>query len=67
MDLLKTPTCVERSEQQYVKCCENPPEWKFVEHLFLKPVIPEPKYESNLPSGYKPATLQPGEYYISYF
>lgn len=40
---------------------KNPEEWKFVEQLLPKKIIPEPKYEPNLPSGYKPATVQPGK------
>lgn len=40
----------------------NPEEWKFVEQLLPSNLIPEPKYESNLPSGYKPATVKPGMY-----
>lgn len=41
---------------------KDPKEWKFVEDLLPKKIIPPPKYEENLPSGYKPATVKPGEY-----
>lgn len=41
---------------------KDPKEWKFVEDLLPKKIIPPPKYEENLPSGYKPATVKPGQY-----
>lgn len=40
---------------------QNPEEWKYVEQLLPDKLIPEPKYEPNLPSGYKPPTVKPGK------
>lgn len=60
----RNPKLVSEDISKYTKyeVSKDPEEWKFVENLLPKKIIPPPKYEANLPSGYKPATVEPGKY-----
>lgn len=33
---------------------KNPPEWKYVERILAKPLVPEPQPKSEYPSGWRP-------------
>ncbi|KAL1451945.1 hypothetical protein WDU94_006273 [Cyamophila willieti] len=59
----RNPKLVSEDLNKYTdyEVSKNPEEWKFVEQLIPSVLIPEPKYEPNLPSGYKPATVEPGK------
>ncbi|KAG5680262.1 hypothetical protein PVAND_009781 [Polypedilum vanderplanki] len=37
-----------------VEVIENPPEWKYVEHLLGSKLIPQPETKSEYPSGWQP-------------
>uniref|UniRef100_A0A8D8W424 Large ribosomal subunit protein mL49 n=1 Tax=Cacopsylla melanoneura TaxID=428564 RepID=A0A8D8W424_9HEMI len=60
----RNPKLVSEDLSKYTdyEVSKNPEEWKYVEQLIPSIVIPEPKYEPNLPSGYKPPSVKPGTY-----
>ncbi|XP_005189786.1 large ribosomal subunit protein mL49 [Musca domestica] len=44
-------------EYPEVEILRNPPEWKYVERLLPKPVIPKVAQKSEYPSGWKPQSM----------
>ncbi|XP_073828639.1 mitochondrial ribosomal protein L49 [Musca autumnalis] len=57
-------------EYPQVEVLKNPPEWKYVERLLPKPVIPKVAEKSEYPSGWKPQSvglkdMDKLEYYVA--
>lgn len=44
---------------------KNPPEWKYVERILRKPLVPVPEPKSEYPSGWQPQTNIDHPYYVA--
>ncbi|XP_037036867.1 probable 39S ribosomal protein L49, mitochondrial [Bradysia coprophila] len=47
-----------------VEVLTNPPEWKYVERILRKPLVPEPEPKPEYPSGWKPQTEWSHPYFV---
>lgn len=52
-------------EYPQVEVIKNPPEWKYVERLLIKPQVPEPQPKTEYPSGWQPQTNLDNQYYVA--
>ncbi|KAJ6633240.1 putative 39S ribosomal protein L49, mitochondrial [Pseudolycoriella hygida] len=48
-----------------VEVLKNPPEWKYVERILRKPLVPEPQPKSEYPSGWRPQTNLNHPYFVA--
>lgn len=57
---------INKEELPEIEILHKPPEWKYVERLFRKPIIPTPVTKEEYPSGWKPPIddKQNAKYYI---
>lgn len=52
-------------EYPQIEVLKNPPEWKYVERILRKSLVPEPQPKSEYPSGWRPQTNLNNPYYVA--